>query len=139
MEGPARINAIARGDSEGVVHPLRESRCEAKVRIEDLRETAHESRESSVGVLFSPTFLSPLSPVSGEFPFSLGRYLLDSEFVPTAATREILIVFLPVLLPAGGRKESRVSFQDRRTSNSGRLVSPTLRFHKIEPFLFNRS
>ncbi|KAJ8613868.1 hypothetical protein MRB53_036547 [Persea americana] len=48
-------------------------------------------------------------------------YLLDSEFVPTAATREILIVFLPVLLPAGGRKESRVSFQDRRTSNSGRV------------------
>ncbi|KAK8693604.1 hypothetical protein V6N13_071181 [Hibiscus sabdariffa] len=33
-----------------------------------------------------------------------GRYLLDSEFVPTSATREILIVFLPVLLPAGGRK-----------------------------------
>lgn len=61
------------------------------------------------------SFLSPLSPVSGEFPFFfLGRYLLDSEFVPTAATREILIVFLPVLLPAGGRKESRVSFQDRR-------------------------
>jgi hypothetical protein len=30
---------------------------------------------------------------TSEFP-----YLLDSEFVPTAATREILIVFLPVLL-----------------------------------------
>lgn len=44
--------------------------------------------------------------MSGEFPFFLGGYLLDSEFVPTAATREILIVFLPVLLPApaGGRK-----------------------------------
>jgi hypothetical protein len=41
--------------------------------------------------------------VSGEFPFFLGRYLLDSEFVPTAAIREILIVFLPVLLPAEGR------------------------------------
>ena len=53
---------------------------------------------------FNGSFLSPLSPVSGEFPFSLGRYLLDSEFVPTAATHEILIVFLPVLLPAGGRK-----------------------------------
>lgn len=39
--------------------------------------------------------------MSGEFPFSLSRYLLDSEFVPTAATREILIVFLLVLLPAG--------------------------------------
>ena len=52
------------------------------------------------------SFLSPLSPVSGEFPFSLGGYLLDSEFVPTAATHEILIVFLPVLLPSGGRKES---------------------------------
>lgn len=60
------------------------------------------------------SFLSPLSPVSGDFPFFLGGYLLDSEFVPTAATREILIVFPPVLLPAVGRKESRVSFQDRR-------------------------
>lgn len=60
------------------------------------------------------SFLSPLSPVSGEFPFSLGGYLLDSEFVPTAATHEILIVFLPVLLPSGGRKESGASFQDRR-------------------------
>lgn len=45
------------------------------------------------------SFLSSLLPVSGEFPFSLGGYLVDSEFVPTAATREILIVFLP------GRKE----------------------------------
>ena len=61
MEGPARINAIARGDSEGVVHPLRESRCEAKVRIEDLRETAHESRESSVG-LEDPTAFRPRGP-----------------------------------------------------------------------------
>jgi hypothetical protein len=63
------------------------------------------------------SFLSPLSPVSGEFPFFLG--LLDSEFVPTAAIREILIVFLPVLLPAGGRKESRgivVEANERRDS-----------------------
>lgn len=57
------------------------------------------------GPSMGPLFLSPLSPVSAEFPFYLGRYLLDSEFVPTAATREILIVFLPVFLPAGGRKE----------------------------------
>ena len=49
--------------------------------------------------------LSSLLPVSGEFPLSLGGYLVDSEFVPTAATREILIVSLPVSLPAGGRKE----------------------------------
>lgn len=62
------------------------------------------------------SFLSSLLPVSGEFPFSLGGYLVDSLFVPTAATREILIVFLPVLLPAGGRKESN---QDRRRSKSG--------------------
>lgn len=74
------------------------------------------------------SFLSPLSPVSGEFPFSLGGYLLDSEFVPRAATREILIVFLPVLLPAGGRKESRVFFQDRRRSNSGRAARFRLRY-----------
>ena len=71
---------------------------------------------------FNWSFLSPLLPVSGEFPFSLGGYLLDSEFVPTAATREILIVFLPVLLPAvlgEGRKESGVSFQGQRRSKSG--------------------
>lgn len=77
---------------------------------------------------FNGSFLSPLSPVSGEFPFSLGRYLLDSEFVPTAATHEILIVFLPVLLPAGGRKESGASFQDRRRSNSGRAAGFRLRY-----------
>lgn len=77
---------------------------------------------------FHWSFLSPLSPVSGEFPFSLGRYLLDSEFVPTAATHEILIVFLPVLLPAGGRKESGASFQDRRRSNSGRAAGFRLRY-----------
>ncbi|KAK8999905.1 hypothetical protein V6N11_082043 [Hibiscus sabdariffa] len=49
-------------------------------------------------------------------------YLLDSEFVPTSATREILIVFLPVLLPAGGRK---VGFPTRagegQTLGLGRL------------------
>lgn len=77
---------------------------------------------------FNWSFLSPLSPVSGEFPFFLGRYLLDSEFVPTVAIREILIVFLPVLLPAGGRKESRGSFQDRRRSNSGRAARFRLRY-----------
>ncbi|KAK8482888.1 hypothetical protein V6N11_021660 [Hibiscus sabdariffa] len=50
------------------------------------------------------------------------RYLLDSEFVPTSATREILIVFLPVLLPTGGRK---VGFPTRvgqgQTLGLGRL------------------
>ena len=71
---------------------------------------------------FNWSFLSPLSPVSGEFPFFLG--LLDSEFVPTAAIREILIVFLPVLLPAGGRKESRASFQDRRRSPASKPIRP---------------
>lgn len=80
------------------------------------------------------SFLSPLSPVSGEFPFFLG--LLDSEFVPTAAIREILIVFLPVLLPAGGRKESRASFQDRRRSNSGRAARFRLRYGFTRFFLF---
>lgn len=69
-----------------------------------------------------------ISSFTSEFPFSLGRYLLDSEFVPTAATREILIVFLPVLLPAGGRKESRVSFQDRIRSNSGWAAGFRLRY-----------
>lgn len=77
---------------------------------------------------FNGSFLSPLSPVSGEFPNYLGRYLLDSEFVPTAATREILIVFLPVLLPAGGRKESRLSWKDRRTLNSLRAARFRLRY-----------
>lgn len=56
---------------------------------------------------FNWSFLSPLSPVSGEFPFFLGRYLLDSEFVPTAATREILIVFLPDLRPPCRGKEGK--------------------------------
>lgn len=43
-----------------MVHPLRErERVDAKVRIEDLRETAHESRESSVG-LEDPTAFRPL-------------------------------------------------------------------------------
>lgn len=89
---------------------------------------------------FNWSFLSPLSPVSGEFPFSLGGYLLDSEFVPTAATHEILIVFLPVLLPAGGRKEGKWGFlpgPEKVKLWAGCQVSPTLRFHKIEPFLFN--
>ncbi len=75
-----------------------------------------------------PLVFSPLSPVSGEFPFYLGTFFLDSEFVPTAATREILIVFLPLLLPAGGRKESGVSFQDQRRSNSGRAARFRLRY-----------
>lgn len=74
--------------------------------------------------------------------FFLGGYLLDSEFVPTAATREILIVFPPVLLPAVGRKESRVGFlpgPEKVKLWAVCQVSPTLRFHKIEPFFFNRS
>ncbi|KAG6573513.1 hypothetical protein SDJN03_27400, partial [Cucurbita argyrosperma subsp. sororia] len=58
--------------------------------------------------------------VSGESPFSLGN-LLDSELVPTAATHEILIVFLPVLLATGGR-------QDRRRSNFRRDARFRLRY-----------
>ena len=89
------------------------------------------------------SFLSSLLPVSGEFPFSLGGYLLDSEFVPTAATREILIVFLPVLLPAvlGEGKWGFLPGPEKVKvwAWAGCQVSPTLRFHKIEPFLFNRS
>jgi len=84
-------------------------------------------------------FFSPLSPVSGEFPFSLGN-LLDSELVPTAATREILIVFLPVLLPAGGRKVQWVFLPGPEKVKlwAGCQVSPTLWLNKIEPFFFNR-
>lgn len=78
----------------------------------------NQSRESSMG-LEDPTAFRPrgLQLVLSLFSFTsewwvsfLGRYLLDSEFVPTSATREILIVFLPVLLPAGG---SKVGFPTR--------------------------
>ena len=51
---------------------------------------------------FNWSFLSPLSPASGEFPFFLG--LLDFEFVPTAAIREILISSQCFCLMGEGRK-----------------------------------
>ncbi|KAK4374972.1 hypothetical protein RND71_005649 [Anisodus tanguticus] len=76
-----------------------------------------------------------------ETRFAAPRYLLDSDFVPTTAICEVLIVFLLVLLPAGIRKKSRASFQDRRKSKSGRVA----RFHlcngftRLNLFLFDPS
>ncbi|KAA0056231.1 hypothetical protein E6C27_scaffold967G00180 [Cucumis melo var. makuwa] len=58
-----------------------------------------------------------------------------------AATREILIIFLPVFLPARGRKVQWLFLLGLEKVKlwAGCRVSPMLRFQKIEPCLFNRS
>ncbi|KAA0064098.1 Retrovirus-related Pol polyprotein from transposon TNT 1-94 [Cucumis melo var. makuwa] len=58
-----------------------------------------------------------------------------------AATREILIIFLPVFLPVRGRKVQWLFLLGLEKVKlwAGCRVSPMLRFQKIEPCLFNRS
>ncbi|CAK9135041.1 unnamed protein product [Ilex paraguariensis] len=73
--------------------------CEIYVSLQMYKQAAFCYEELILSQPTIPLYHLAYADVSG---FSM---LLASEFVPTAAICEILIIFLPVFLPAGGRKE----------------------------------